>query len=210
MRVILRKLLFFNGFRGVVAHSFAGGALEWNNLMCHNDTRSGKDARLRCVSRIVIGGLVWGALLGVPAPAQGPAGIQPDWRHIGSTALDLALASPASGPVARGWYSPDGARLFVRTSDGRVFETADFEKWQPGTAVPPPDAPAAAQPPSGGRSVRISPTDPARLYAYGGQVFRSDDGGRSWANVTSFGRRSIIGGEVADLAVSPLDAEDVV
>ena len=53
-------------------------------------------------------------------------------------------------------------------------------------------------------------TDPARLYAYGGQVFRSDDGGTSWANVTSFGRRSIIGGEVADLAVSPLDAEDVV
>jgi uncharacterized protein (TIGR03437 family) len=151
------------------------------------------------------------ALLSAPAPAQTSANLQPDWRHIGSTVVELALASPASGPADRVWYSADGLRLFVRTAAGRVFETADFEKWQPSQAVPPAPEPAALSAhPAGGRGVRASSSDPLRLYAWGGQVFRSDDGGGSWANMTALGRRSIIGGEVRDLAVSPLDAEDVV
>ncbi|HVX67618.1 MAG TPA: hypothetical protein VHA11_13485, partial [Bryobacteraceae bacterium] len=155
--------------------------------------------------------LLASALLSAPAPAQTLSNLQPDWRHIGSTVVELALASPASGPADRVWYSADGLRLFVRTADGRVFETADFEKWQPSPAAPPAPEPAGpAARPEGGRGVRVSSSDPLRLYAWGGQVFRSDDGGGSWANMTALGRRSIIGGEVRDLAVSPLDAEDVV
>jgi uncharacterized protein (TIGR03437 family) len=138
--------------------------------------------------------------------------VHPDWRHIGNAAIELALASPATGPVERVWYSAEGSRLYVRTAAGTVFETADFEKWRPSSVVPPPadpDAPAASIP-GGARAVRAAPADSRRLYAYGEQILRADDGGRAWANVTAFGGRSIIGGAIRDLAISPLDREEVV
>src|SRR5712671_4729845 len=64
---------------------------------------------------------------------------RPSWRRIGSAAIDLALASPATGPVSRVWFSVDGARLFALTASGRVFESADLETWSPPAApVQPP------------------------------------------------------------------------
>jgi uncharacterized protein (TIGR03437 family) len=156
---------------------------------------------------------VFAALAGAGlAHAQSADAPHPDWRHIGNTAVALSLASPASGPVDRLWYSPDGARLYVRTAAGAVFETADFEKWRPSAAVPPAaeaDAPATVVP-GGARGVRAAPGDGRRLYAYGDQVLRADDGGHAWADVTAFGGRSVIGGGIRDLAVSPLDREEVV
>src|SRR2546429_1522331 len=41
------------------------------------------------------------------------------WRRIGSAAIDLALASPATGPVSRVWFSADGSRLYALTPSGR-------------------------------------------------------------------------------------------
>ena len=146
------------------------------------------------------------------ARAQAPGAAHPDWRHIGNSVIGMALAAPASGPVERLWYSPDGSHLYVRTAAGTAFETADFEKWQPSSAVPPPadpNAPATTVP-GGTRGVRAAPADGRRLYAYGEELLRADDGGRAWANVTAFGGRSIIGGAIRDLAVSPLDSEEVV
>ncbi len=143
--------------------------------------------------------------------AQTPGVVRPDWRHIGNTAIDLALASPGTGAVDRVWYSSDGSRLYARTADGTVFETADFEKWQPSSAVPPAASNAQAiSVPHGTRGVRAAPADGRRLYAYGDQVLRADDGGRAWASVTAFGGRSIIGGVMRDLAVSPRDSEELV
>src|SRR4051794_33900169 len=52
-----------------------------------------------------------------------------DWRRIGNTAIDTSLASVATGPVDRVWYSEDGARLFAHTASGRIYETSDFETW---------------------------------------------------------------------------------
>ncbi len=177
--------------------------------MCQCDTPLRAGCR-RCASLTVS---AFACLIGSGALlAQSPGAMRPDWRHIGNSAVALALASPASGPVERLWYSADGSRLCVRTAAGTVFETADFEKWQPSSAVPPaadPDAPVAALP-VGARGVRAAPADSRRLYAYGAQVLRADDGGRAWANVTAFGGRSIIGGDIRDLAVSPLDSEEVV
>jgi uncharacterized protein (TIGR03437 family) len=153
------------------------------------------------------------AMIGVTlAWAQSPAaGVQPDWRHVGNSAIELALPSPASGPVARVWYSPDGSRLYTRTAAGSVFETSDFEKWRPSPAVPPaapPDA-VAASVPGGTRGVRPALADERRLYAFGEQVFRSDDGGISWTDLTGFHARSILGGAVIDLAASPLDVDEL-
>jgi uncharacterized protein (TIGR03437 family) len=155
-----------------------------------------------------MGGVLGTLALASSAVAQTPAGMQPDWRRIGNSVVELALASPASGPAERVWYSTDGAVLFVRTAAGRVFETADFEKWQPSAAVPP-DRDASGSALDGRTGIRVSPLNPLRLYAYGGQVFRSDDGGLSWSNVTAFEQRSIIGGGMRDLAVSPRDAEEL-
>ncbi|MGE5646492.1 MAG: hypothetical protein ACM336_11935 [Acidobacteriota bacterium] len=169
--------------------------------MCHRATRA----------RVKAGALAYAALAPVVWAQQSAPSVQPDWRRIGNSAIELELASPASGPVDRAWYSADGARLFIRTGDGRVFETADFEKWRPSAAVPPEagtESPGS-QPPSDARAVKASPANPSRLYAYGGSVFRSDDGGLSWSNVTEFESRSIIGGRMNDLAVSPADSEEI-
>src|SRR6202142_4254831 len=134
--------------------------------MCQRSTvlpagrqRSGRLAR----------GVLAALAIAVVAQAQTPGATHPDWRHIGNSVIGMALAAPASGPVERLWYSPDGSRLYVRTAAGTVFETADFEKWQPSSAVPPaadPNAQAASVP-GGTLGVRAAPADGRRLYAYG-------------------------------------------
>jgi uncharacterized protein (TIGR03437 family) len=158
---------------------------------------------------LALGGTAWAQ------PASRPAaGIRLDWRRIGNSAIELSLASPASGPIERVWYSPDGSRLFARTRAGQVLESGDFEKWQPSSASPPPGGDDAVVSPNslpeGTRAVRANPASSRRLYAYGGQVYRSDDGGLSWANLTAYRRESIIGGGMTDLAVSPRDPDEVV
>ena len=40
----------------------------------------------------------------------------PDWRKVGSSSVELMLASPATGPVERVWYSAGGSLLFARTA----------------------------------------------------------------------------------------------
>jgi uncharacterized protein (TIGR03437 family) len=154
-------------------------------------------------SALFAGALLPLAVAVAQAPTGSAAGVRPDWRHIGNSAVEMALASPASGAADRVWFSPDGALLFVRTAAGRVFQTADFENWKPTTAA----LPAV---PEGGQAIRSNLLNPQRLYSFGQNVLRSDDGGGSWTNVTAYGRTSIIGGGMRDLAVSPRDADDLV
>ncbi len=52
---------------------------------------------------------------------------RPEWRHIGNAAIDESLASVATGPVNRVWYSENGARLYARTASGSIFFTVVFE-----------------------------------------------------------------------------------
>src|SRR5438105_5268501 len=54
----------------------------------------------------------------------------PEWRHIGNSALELALPSVATGPVDRVWFSQDGATLYALTASGRMFESQDLEQWR--------------------------------------------------------------------------------
>lgn len=192
------KLLFVNNIQTTNGLFSKFLAIEWTHSMCQSATRTRKGARargtLRAIAALAATGFVW---------AQAPA--VPDWRHIGNSAVELSLASPASGSVSRVWYSPDGARLYAQTADGRVFETADFEKWNPSTAT----APAPADPGINGRPSVSSPVDPLRVYSWDSQVWRSDDGGVSWADVTGVERRSILGGDMRDLAVSPREADEI-
>src|SRR5271169_3094949 len=95
----------------------------------------------------------WGLGLGVLAllPTLGAQSVPTGgigWRHVGNSAMELALPSLATGAVDRVWYSPDGASLYAKTASGRIFETSDFEQWQfiadPKLAAPSEPTPSAA------------------------------------------------------------------
>jgi uncharacterized protein (TIGR03437 family) len=132
------------------------------------------------------------------------------WRPIGNTLIDRSLAGLASGPVDRVWYSADGSSLLVRTASGRVFETSDFETWQPASAAAPGPVTrsGAASLPESGAVTRSARANSARLYAFAKFVYKSDNNGASWDNLTSFRNASIIGGNLRDLAVSPSNEDE--
>jgi uncharacterized protein (TIGR03437 family) len=137
----------------------------------------------------------------------------PAWRKVGSAAAELQLAGPATGPVAQLWFSPGGGLLLARTASGVVFETADFETWTPASAAadPPAVRPAAAArlPEAAARIVAVS-SNPNAIFGLGKQLYRSEDGGHAWENLTAFGARSVIGDGVNAVAVSPVDGDELV
>lgn len=135
-----------------------------------------------------------------------------EWRRVGSTSLDAGLASPATGPVTAVWYSADGSRLYARTSAGRLYETSDFESWaavQAAAEPADPPAPAVARLPEPGARLAVPSSASARLYALGRNLYRSDDGGRSWTNLTAYGNQSVIGAGQRNVAVSPADPDQL-
>src|SRR5579862_5887990 len=110
------------------------------------------------------------------------------WRHIGNSAMELPLPSLATGAVGRVWYSPDGSSLYAKTAAGRVFQTADFEQWRLVTdqkVIPPTEEqPQVASAPETGLKLTSGPS--GRIYGLGQDVYRSDNGGESWINLTAF------------------------
>ena len=118
-------------------------------------------------------------LTALVAPAQTPASpAGPNWRRVGSAAVELALAAPATGPVSRVWFSPDGSRLYALTVAGRVFESADLETWSlsANPAQLPNISPAASvRLPAAG--ARLYPQNSGRVLALGAHLYRSDDSG---------------------------------
>jgi uncharacterized protein (TIGR03437 family) len=113
--------------------------------------------------------------------------------------------------VDRVWYAENGRSLLVRTATGRVFSTSDFEHWKLVENSEIPDfsnlrTPALPEPDS---RIRASLTAGSRFYASGKFIWRSDDGGLNWTNLTAFRGDSILG-ETADVAVSPANADEVV
>ena len=151
------------------------------------------------------------ALLGLALAAMVLA--QPAaWRKVGTSAVELSLAAPATGPVDKVWFSADGGVLYARTRSGHVFETADYEVWTPiSNAVEPasqmPAPPVARIPENGARVVGAGF---GRVYGLGRQLFRSDDGGRSWENLTAFKTDSVIGYGQRSVAVAPAGADQIV
>ena len=164
-----------------------------------------RDATTRTVVLLVI---AW-VTATTPALAQS-SGLE--WRHIGNSAIEMALPSVATGPVDRVWYSEDGSILFARTSSGRMFSTSDFEQWKPasdGTTAPAITDPAVPNTPEPALK-RAQIAGSGRVYGIGRSAYRSDDGGVSWANLTDYKGASILGAQLKDLAVSPKDADELV
>jgi len=138
---------------------------------------------------------------------------QPEWRRIGGSSAELSLASAATGPIARVWFSESGSVLYAATALGRVLQTADYETWLPAPGVTPPAsaAPAAAaRKPEPDSSVIASSTGASALFALGRNLFRSEDGGRTWANLTAYKAQPVIGGGQHSVAVSPADFNQIV
>ena len=146
-----------------------------------------------------------------------------NWRHVGNSAIESGLLpAAATGPVDRVWYSPDGSSLFAKTASGRVFRTSDFEQWQlvtDGKASPEAtnEAEAAALPSTPEFTFRLATTSGSsaataegRLYGIGGDVYRSDNAGVSWLNLTSYKGSCLLGPGLRAVTVSPVDPDDVV
>lgn len=136
----------------------------------------------------------------------------PDWRKIGTAGVDLMLSSPATGPVDRVWYSADGSLLYARTLTGKVFQTGDFENWKPAVNAPAPPplwrAGAVRLPEAGAQVIAVS-DNATRIWALGRQLSSSDDGGRSWTNLTAYGAQSVIGPGQRSVAVSPANPDQI-
>src|SRR5208282_6884199 len=142
--------------------------------VCHKGTQT--------VPVLLLGALFW---YGGAARAQQTL----EWRKVGGASVALELSGPATGAVARVWYGPNGSALYAKTRDGKVFRSIDLETWSPVAAAAEPLAPAAAAvvrlPEAGARAVFVA-SDPGTAFALGQQLYRSDDGGLSWANLTGF------------------------
>lgn len=137
----------------------------------------------------------------------------PDWRKIGNTLIDRSLAGLATGPVDRVWYSADGSQLLIRTSSGRTFATSDFETWLEAAASAPAvpvTRSGSATLPESGALVRTGRASSARLYSFAKFVYKSENNGASWDNLTAYRNDSIVGASLRDLAVSPLNEEEAV
>ena len=141
--------------------------------------------------------------------AQGP-----EWRKVGGASVNLALASPATGPVTDVWFSPGGSTLRVRTQSGMSFETADFLTWStvttPVEAPAVPTASAVRLPEVGATLVTATSNGSASIFALGRQLSRSQDGGFTWTSLTGYRGRSVIGPMQHSVAVSPVDPDQLV
>ena len=159
------------------------------------------------LATVLLSTFVAGRAVGQAVPAPVPAA---DWRHIGNFTVELGLAGPASGPVLRVWYGTGGA-LLAQTEPGRIYQTTDLENWQrTTTAAPPAVANANAQSlPEAGAQTRALAGDASRVYAFGNFVYRSEDGGAHWENMTAYRGVSLIG-SVVDLAIAPGNNDEIV
>ena len=150
---------------------------------------------------------------GIVAQTTAAAQVKTDWRRIGTLTLAEGLASPSSGgAVERVQFLNDG-RLQAALPGGRVWQTTDGENWTPAETMPAAErASGAFRLPEAGAVLRESKRGPALLYAGGSQLWRSEDGGRTWSNLTQTrgGRESsVLGRPVKDLTVDPENSDRI-
>ena len=172
--------------------------------------------RLNSAGRILGLTLSLGVTIALAQEAR-PAGLFSDWRPIGSRTLNAAPADAATGGVDRLWFAPDGT-LVAHTDGGLVFKEESIgsaSSWtsaanlqnEPKDEISIPASVAARVPEPAVRLLR-DPRFSYRWYALGRQLYRTEDGGKSWTNLTSDGKISILGGAVRTL-VFPLSDPDV-
>ena len=149
-----------------------------------------------------------GLLLPLLTAAGGP--VFAEWRHIGTAAMDLRLNGLATGPVAGVGWSADGSTIFARTAIGRWLVTEDAENWAPTQKTPIESRAAVVDRLPEPRARIIAAGRAGWAYAFGDHLWRTEDNGRSWRNLTQWKQTSLLGGPISEAAVRPGVPEEVV
>ncbi len=144
----------------------------------------------------------------IALPSYAQTGLE--WRRLGNSAFEAGLAGVATGPVSRVWFSPGGDTLFAQTRTGKLWQTNDFQSWQPAANAAVPGRTPIPLDSTPEPAALLQRAGASRYYALGRFVHRSDDGGGAWSNLTGYRDLSILGGGLSDLAVSPADPDHVV
>ncbi len=159
-------------------------------LMCHKDT-------IRILA-FAVGGLA-------PLWAQS---MDLAWRPIGTTVIGQGRAGFSGEAVAGLWYTADGTSLEVQLRDGRLFRRSLTDENWVATANPSPrvQAPSAGVPDSEaeeGLRVFEDPQSRFSLYGLGKSLWKSEDLGRHWRNLTQAGPINLVGSNVRQISFSP-------
>lgn len=132
------------------------------------------------------------------------------WVPFGNTSILAGVAGATTGPVARVWF--ENASPAVQLPGREVFRLSSRSDWLPSNQISAPERPSnreTSATPAGMKIVVGHPLEPTLLYAVGDQVYRSDDAGNHWTSLTRYRGISLIGENLSDLAVNPLDPDDL-
>ena len=136
-----------------------------------------------------------------------------NWHHLGGSGVAAGLAGPAGGPVQDAWFSANGLTLYASLQGGGVWSSTDLGLSWERAADAAEDFPAALERASLADGSGIEVRNPYRAgvaYALGEHLYRSDDGGAEWTNLTAIDGGSVIGRWQSVLAISPTDADVIV
>lgn len=120
------------------------------------------------------------------------------------------VAGEASGPVERVWF--EASQPSVQLPDGKAYRQTVQGSWREVENAAVPERPANVRVPKPRADARLTLAHPlARnvVYTLGDQIYRSDDGGVQWTGLTRYRNISLLGDSLVDLALNPLDAEDL-
>ncbi len=151
--------------------------------------------------------------LAVLALAGSSAAEDLSWRRLGGSGIAAGLAGPAGGPVQDAWFSANGGALYASLQDGGVWASTDLGLIWERAADAMESFPAALEHTHRADGSAIEVRNPYRsgvTYALGEHLYRSDDGGGEWTNLTASGSGSLIGRWQSVLAISPTDADVIV
>ncbi len=154
--------------------------------------------------------LLTALLLAQPAPESSPGLLPLEWTPFGNTRVLAGVAGYASGPVQRVWRT-DSGEVMVALEDDSVWATSDFLTWTSSDAAIPP-APVQKDfsgAPHDAWQVLAHPLQPSLVFGLGRQVYRSVDGGRSFAGLSRYRGVSLLGETLRDLALNPQDPNDL-
>ena len=130
-------------------------------------------------------------------PCRLGAGLTPTGGTSATPWWIEALAGPASGPVQARVVRAGRNAVMPRPRAGRVYQTADLENWQASNARGASRRRERARCEVCRKRERRRarwPETTAACTRSANFVYRSDDGGAHWENVTAYRGASIIGG----------------
>jgi hypothetical protein len=160
-----------------------------------------------------------------------------NWIPIGPSVVQKGQATgnpPISGRVTRIAIAPGGNRVYVATADGGVWRSDDAgASWRSTMDGFDIDPTAFATTSSACGAIAIDPADPDRIYVGTGEgdtnalfasrtvsalpcyrgigPIRSDNGGGIWnTEPTASGSPTLVGSAFFELAVDPVDRENVI